>query len=163
MTAIVLCPGPSLAKVSPPFSALTIGVNRAVLAHSCDWWVYKDWQLWRDYSGECLGDPSICTLREVLERFGLEGQAIESLICPVDKWSLFTAPVALVLAATIGAKRIDVYGADWTDEPDYDGVIAAGCRRDEDRWKQEREIWTGVVDWLKGGGITVNRITDGIC
>lgn len=161
MTAVVLCPGPSLAESSPPYSSLTIGVNRAVLAHPCDWWIFQDWKRFRD--GEPKGRPIVCTTREAARRLGmLPHFAIDDLECPVDQWSLFTAPAALVLAYKMGGNQIEVYGADWSDEPDFDGVRVVGCIRDPERWKKEVPIWNAVVGWLHERGITVNRITDGI-
>ena len=63
-----------------------------------------------------------------------------------------------VLAHYLGAKRVDVYGADWTDEPDFDGVSVTGNRRDAERWRQERDIWHKLTAHLAERGTVVERI-----
>lgn len=80
--------------------------------------------------------------------------------CPVPSFGLYTATAALVLLARLGATRVSVYGADWTDAPDFDGV-AAGENRTETRWNRERAIWGEVVEWMRGRGCEVERICDG--
>lgn len=74
-------------------------------------------------------------------------------------WRSFSATAALIVAAHLGGKTIDVYGADWTDEPDFDGksINLNPHERNEARWKTERQIWVAVVNYLATEGVEVNR------
>lgn len=71
------------------------------------------------------------------------------------KWGLFSATAGLYLARQLGARTVNVYGADWTDEPDFDGVAMEGNRRNQERWGEERRIWHDLIEHL---GLTVHRI-----
>lgn len=75
-------------------------------------------------------------------------------------WRSFSATAALIVAAHLGAKVIDVYGADWTNQPDFDGksINLAPHERAPERWKEERQIWDAVGGYLTSQGISVNRI-----
>lgn len=176
MTAAVLCPGPSLARTfDPDFGGLTLAVNRAALAYSADVWCANDLPLIDAIAGGVKGSPSLwcnkdslASLQQRPHALAANGRAFAELECPVPAWHLFTASAALVVAAHLGATFIMVYGADWTDAPDFDGGTPPSCRRNADRWKQEQGIWSGVEEWLGSRGVSVFRVladgsVDGAC
>ena len=51
MRVALLCPGPSLGIYQNVMNgyATVIGVNQAVEAYSCDWWVFKDHNVFSDF------------------------------------------------------------------------------------------------------------------
>ena len=117
----------------------------------------------RRWADSVVGSPALLTRRQtwidVRKRLALTTiRLVEDIECPVRLWDVKTATAALGLLATTGVSRIDVYGADWTDQPDFDGHIEVGCDRSAERWKQERETWGEMVDWLGSRGTEVNRI-----
>jgi hypothetical protein len=175
MNAAILSPGPSLPLTYEPNGhSVVIGVNRAVLAFRCDWWCFTDWQsfLHSHHVADVakLGLFFSGTALDELLRRGMGGrmQEARTLVAFEDidpertrdrlKWGLFSATAALWLACYLGAEQISVYGADWTDEPDYDGVKVKGCNRDAARWDVEQGIWLATCGYLAGRGTTVKRI-----
>ncbi len=166
MKAAICCPGPSLNLLdAPPAADILIGVNRAVLRFACHWLAAKDYttlkQIYRE--GGPRGTPSLFTIpqtwKDSRDKFGPFPQFIttDQIAPPIPNWSVKTAPAALVLAAHLGATSIDVYGADWTNEPDFDGVLIDGTQRDEARWNDEAIYWAAVTAYLKDKGVTVWR------
>jgi hypothetical protein len=176
MKIALLCPGPSLSLTYEPSGhAHVIGINRAVLGFACDWWAFTDWQPFLHYhhfadlprlglffSGTALDEllrrgmaPRMQDARTLLPFEDIDPARTRDKL----RWGLFTAPAALMLARHLGATSIDVYGADWSDEPDWDGERMTGCVRDENRWSNELPIWRGVVEHLHP--ITVTRHTPG--
>jgi hypothetical protein len=160
MNVALLCPGPSLATLeeSPP-ADITIGVNRAACRFPVTWWAATDYPLIRGWGGAILGNPKLFTRRQtwldVRRRINPPTVMFtEALSCPVKGWDVKTATAALVLAGNLGATRIDVYGADWTDAPDFDGVEVVGTDRKPQRWDEERATWHAVIAHL---GIPVTR------
>lgn len=161
MQICILCPGPSLADLTtPPTADLTIGVNRAVLKFACDWWAALDYQTFtRDTP---LGNPRLFTRAEYRHKTARTGIDAEDLfgLLPREKvnWPLYTSTASLLLAAYLGAKQIDVYGADWTlNSGDFDGVTPGDSRRNEHRWAVEMVIWSRLTNWLDEHGTTVKR------
>lgn len=156
MNAVLLCPGPSLANLySVPKCDLSIAVNRACLRFDADWGAILDCTLLKEIA---IRPPKLLTRREHWPRYTQSpGLAVEDTGCPIARYDLFTAPAALALAGYLGATTIDVYGADWTDEADFDGVRASETRRDAERWAMEIPIWNRVADWLRGKGCEVTR------
>lgn len=197
----LLCPGPSLAKYrltpgpSPLTPDLTIGVNRAAVFAPCDWWVFLDWVIFRDYGAlvKQTGPnqwPKIMTLSESLYSLRRRGWANRLILHYVKTTAglkrfpactIYSAIWALALAGElirdgVGSNgvtecqprypdtpysvtsRIEVYGADWTDEPDWDGVITQGFKREKSRWDSERGAWEMECARLKEMGIEVKRI-----
>lgn len=65
--------------------------------------------------------------------------------------------LAVLLAFSLGATTIDVYGADWTGTRDYDGV-EAGENRTPDRWDAERHDWDILTAWLNERGVIARRV-----
>lgn len=166
MNAAIICPGPSVSKTfDDDFAGLRIAVNRAALWYASDVWAANDFPLICEISDDVKGNPRLwCnhdTVTSLLRRgncWGKGATAFSSLVYPVPAWHLYTAPAALVVAAFLGADRIEVFGADWTSEPDADGKTPPSCRRTEGRWRQERSIWEGIVACLKERGVRVERI-----
>jgi len=149
-----------------PAADVTIAVNRAALRFSCDWWAALDYPTFARCSAEVQGSPALFTAGAVLarlkrcgspwaERFGYTA---DRLTCSVRDWTAYTATAALVLAEDLGAVNVDVYGADWTDAPDYDGHRTDDYNRGENRWARERGIWDGVCEWMRGRGVSVERL-----
>lgn len=188
MNAALLCPGPSLLRTFTRETAgtreaaagysLVLGVNRAPIIAAavarCDWWVCQDWTLVEAIGREVRGRPKLCTARRTLERIA-EGKAtagdVEAGCTIEDLWAsagaawnrlgTYTAPWGLVLAEREGATQIDVYGADWTDAPDADGVWVEGCRRDAERWRQEGACWGEACRLLAERGVGVRLVLAG--
>jgi hypothetical protein len=148
--AALLCPGPSLAtfRRRPEFEFL-IGVNRAVLAHPCDWWVFGDAHVWDRYRPTPI--PRVCTRAVLADRFGTHGMRWENLVefCPAAwDWQAFSVTAALVLCSALGVKRLQVFGCDRTNAPDWDGVDSAPDTRHDHRWRREGRIWNRVAEHL---------------
>ena len=154
---------------------MRIGVNRAVEAVACDWWVLGDWQGLEDFTP--IGRPGLVVPRVIFERLeqhvhevklydiheykirGVEQVHYEDIAtdCPVplspQTWS-FAA--ALVFAETLGPKIIEVVGCDWSGDQDWDGKHFA--ERTEQRWERERNDVMRVIEWLDGKGIRVDGL-----
>lgn len=156
MTAVVLCPGPSLAKLPalPPCD-VSLAVNRAALRFAADWWAASDYPLIKWNIDNLMGNPNLLTRRQTyidmhdrLSRFP-QIRLVEDVpgTAGLNKTMLFAA----ALAADLGAKRIDLYGCDMAGETDYDGA-KAGEDRSEARWARERLELAELTDWLKGRG-----------
>lgn len=166
MRAALICPGPSVFQTfDPDHPGVKLAVNRAALWFAADHWAANDLPLIEQIGRSVLGQPQLwCnhdtadSLRRKENRWGKLASAFSSLHCPVPAWHLYTAPAALVVAAHLGATRIDVFGADWTDAPDADGEMPPSCRRDPSRWEQERAIWFEIVSRLQASDVRVNRV-----
>lgn len=174
MNVALLCPGPSLLDTYRPGDHdVTLGVNRAVLAVQCDWWVFVDWQTFLENEARLdlsrMGIFCSGTAAESLRRHGQAGRLAQArhlkLFEDLDRvtrewsrWSLYSATAGLMLAASLGAVAIDVYGADWTDQPDFDGHRAERDRRDDARWESERAVWSAVTEHLAEQGISTQRV-----
>lgn len=166
MTTAILCPGPSLLKTFSGHKGLTIGVNRAATVFSCDIWAALDFPLIVSQRQHVLGTSAVMTCRETrrsleCRKIQYSWHIVEDLFdyCPHSmRYCGFSATSALILAAKLGATQINVYGADWTDAPDFDGYSHPGMTRNETRWNNERKIWGDVSQWLADRGVTVKRI-----
>lgn len=166
MKAIVLCPGPSLAAYSAKQADLIIGVNRAVLAHRCDWWSATDRTLLKEidpgYRLNLFTDEQTLVPRP--ERFPMIlRKQMTSYYTSSATWPSFSSTSALVLAAHLGALTIDVFGDDKAGFADWDGHIYArpgeeGWRtRSAQRWQREWEIWNQTIALLARDGVNVRR------
>lgn len=185
-TAAILCPGPSLARVAPETVAAydaRIGVNRAVLHVACEWWATLDGNLFSAAAGftppvnqPCLvcSRGTYCSLRRVHTELQdwpwLDTRQID---CPGDplhqlRWRKFSFTTAIVLAAKLGARKIDCFGADMLGEADWDGHTDPRNKRDETRtdaagkvlqgrWPMERKIFAELAAVLAGQGVEVSR------
>lgn len=151
MRVALLCPGPSLATWPvETFAAydLRMAVNRAILYAPCEAWTALDWKTVCRHS-----DPRPCilftdkdcadTLRSKWARYG----EFDVRIRP--RRGVYSAINALHNCADLGARTIDVYGADWTTEPDFDGRDIPGTIRDANRWAGERAQWDEAIAQLQ--------------
>ena len=148
VSCALLCPGPSLAdwKRFDDYN-LIVAVNRAVLhVERVDAWVALDWK------SITRIDAKPCTLytcpssTETL-RPARWPRVREFDVRPTQHRGK-TAISALYVAKELGATRIDVFGADWTDQPDFDGVSLVGTERGADRWRDEARAWIAACEEL---------------
>ncbi len=141
-------------------------MNRAVIFRECDWWSFIDPATFRDWKP--IGNPALFFRRDTRDSIRAVNPGLidgrKQIVLddikhefPEGGWTLLSATIALVLAAHLGATSIDVFGADWTDEPDFDGLCPAGCNRDETRWSMELVLWGQLVDHFQTRGISVTR------
>jgi hypothetical protein len=168
MRAVLLCPGPSLARLTcVPDSELSIGVNRAATAFAVGVWACCDLPAIEQWHEQVIGSPTLVCGQEAWDnlrdrKITWRGEtcfsaSMASYCPPGMNWTMFSSTVALIHAAFRGATQIDVYGCDWAGTADFDGV-QAGKNRSPDRWKLEREIWQNVlVPWLAARGVTITR------
>lgn len=178
MNAAILCPGPSLAKWPDAMLSaypLRIAVNRGVHRVPCTHWVMADLNPFEKDPPAKL--PPVWTSENIISHFpkgsatayetlGNRHPFLVNTYSPdgVVDWRSFSSTAALIVAAHLGATRIDVYGADWTNEPDFDGksINQGPHERDAERWKNERQIWDAVGGYLTSIGVSVNRILYGV-
>lgn len=170
MKTALLCPGPSLSRyLGREGYDLVIGVNRAAEKHPVDIWVAHDVQRIRDSAPGVIGSPLLVVATEtwgvIDAENGWRGRMIEQTayleaVPHAFGWTSFSATSALVCAFWRGAKRIDLYGADWKGKLDWDGV-AAGLNRADSRWEWESSMMLNVLfPYLRERGCEVNRICD---
>lgn len=163
MKAHLLCPGPSLAlydRYDEP--VLRLGVNRAAAKIECEVWACQDERLFEAEQKHVLGRPLLLTAktnhkRSVWRHVRLIDCPMLRQFCPLPLWPNYSATSALVYAASLGARSIEVFGMDWQGTLDWDGQSAGGNRSDH-RWQHEREIFENLlVPWLAGRGVCVVR------
>lgn len=160
MKAVLLSLGPSLNLYDGDFDGVVIGVKRVATVFACDWWVCLDSPaLERD--GEIVrGNPKLLTRTDYRPKYSTrEGQTVEELA----KWhgadvGKYTATAALALTGWLGVETVEVYGADWTNEPDFDGNLEPDVNRSEDRWEKEIRIWNRVKARLAMMGTEVIEV-----
>lgn len=166
MRAVVLAPGPSLSLLDEmPADDVSIAIKRAAFYFpQCQWVAILDTPVLHAIDDQIPAGAKLLTRAEYrpkhTSRAGLDVEALEKW-CPVPKIAEFTATAALVLAGFLGAERVDVYGADWTQQPDFDGHVdpETMMARHPDRWKREGKIWGDIVLWLSHRGCEVVRHT----
>ncbi len=165
----ILCTGPSLREflTEPETHDVFIGVNRAVAAYPCDWWVFND--------SATLGliDPiglprtftsKACETRiEDREKYGRFDHTYFHDInttCRSDPgWDRFSMTCAMVLAEHLRASKITIYGCDWKGSDDWCGaMLGAKSGRSEYRWKNEMHKYGHVEGWLRSLGVKVVRM-----
>ena len=167
-TAQVLCSGPTLAEAISALSGsgldtLFLGVNRAVEAIECQYWVAIDWKTIDE--GRPLGSPRIITIETarqklagpVAKAYRTKGKRDDM---PPEKmgWLNYSALLAITAAYDLGCKRIEVYGADMAGVDDWDGKqVGRVCRTDQ-RWAKERKQFDSLCEWMQGRGVKVTRI-----
>lgn len=157
MLAAILNPGPSLANLATaPSADLLICVNRAACRFPTAWWVAMDFQLFTAH--QPIGDPQLVTRAAYRPKYttrpGIDAEALSG----PKSFDVFSSTTALVLAAHLGATKVNVYGYDATNAPDFDGVTPCESKRTDERWEHEARIWNDVRDWMVSRGIEVNRI-----
>jgi len=180
-SAAVLCPGPSLAAVTPEtlaaYDAL-LGVNRAVERAPCHWWAMLDTHTFT--FTRPVNRPVLVSSRGTYR--SLRAQRPELADWPwldcrwIDAagglhavlWRKTSMTTAIVLAAELGARRIDVYGCDWEGEADWDGRTDERYNRGEDRpgeggrtvegrWTMERKLFAELKAALADRGCELER------
>lgn len=162
MNATLLCPGPSLANYAGQGQGIVVGVNRAVVAHACDVWAACDRPLIS--SVKPLGHPVLFTIEATRASLAKRGHVTATITHDdlVDgivengrhPWTRYTATAALQYLAWSGATHIDVWGANWAGNLDWDGHRSPSDCRTTQRWDEERRIWDGVI---KANGLKVTR------
>lgn len=169
MKAAVLCPGPSVATTfkSRDGYELVAGVNRAVHRAPCDVWVALDplpftqipatWFTTEATAAQLRGEKRYLAGGSIVEAERQFDQVPHEL--GGASWCTFSSTAAMVAMFLRGAKSIDVYGHDMTNQPDFDGASLRTNDRREDRWRQESIVWAVVTRWLADRGCVVNRIT----
>lgn len=161
MNAIIACPSFALRLESVPRGDVLIGVNRAVRGLRCDWWAASDYPMVRDTRAFVMGQPTLFTRADTARHFPdyptVEWESIFGRWPPAEyRWTAYTMMAAIVLAAHLGADKIDIYGCAWQPGPDFDGTSTESDNRSEDRWVKERGYYCHLTSLLRG--ITVTRI-----
>jgi hypothetical protein len=135
-------------------------VNKAVLAHRCDYWSVGDAEtVWR-YLPLLDKTPPLWTHRDTYRRVcGHHGWVDARTYCRSERtrWTLFSATAAIWLAKELGATAVECYGCDMAGELNYDGTPEPTANRSEDRWALERVAWDETVGLLNAEGIAVTR------
>lgn len=169
-TISIFCPGPSLAgwlANTPGEPASRITVNRAAGVIEAAWWSALDATSVENCNA--IGNPKILTtvmmkrklLHKVPEAKDRPFENVDEIKPPGlggIKWIRYSMTVAIGFAASLGAKKIDVYGADWNGEQDYDGVKLVGCQRTEKRWTKEADLFKTIQTALTSVGVELKRI-----
>lgn len=162
MNIAILLSGPSLADLSDaPIADVTIGVKRAALRFSCDWIVVLDSPDLRSEWFAKVDAPLLLTRGEYRPKYttlpGVDCEKLEQTFphhphlggC---RWGTFSSSAALVLAKHLGAKNVDVYGADFGQGKtlaEYDGFESPEKRYTPDRWEFEFGVWNATIEALK--------------
>ncbi len=164
MKAVILCPGPSLVKLTNWATHrndfdVVIAVKRAALL-GCDWWVSGDWECFRGTNA--IPDIGYCTTEEIGTLLKA-GEVIPASANRYDRRSLcvpwerlafhggFSSVAALALAIYLGVEEVTVYGDDKTGDQDFDGVV--GANRGVYRWEEELACRTSALEKMTAAGI----------
>jgi hypothetical protein len=158
--AVVLATGPSLKLYDGDHHGPVIALKRAACAYAADYAAILDGPTLKRLDAHLIGSPRVLTRGDQAHRTTRPVLIVEDMAewCPLP-FAEYTATAALVLAGYVGAEEVDVYGADWTDEPDWDGVEIPEQNRGPQRWERERRLWGEVTDWLGARGIEVTRMS----
>lgn len=91
-------------------------------------------------------------------------QFIEHLrsACPTSiAWQRYTMTVAIVLAETLGADVITLYGCEWQGTRDWDGATNLRNEgRDAHRWRAEEDATRLIAQWMIDDGVSLRRVRD---
>lgn len=163
MRCAILNPGPSIAHTLPAEHMLLYdrvwAVNRAI-AFGAHFWAALDWQM----LDQIPHRPwlTIITLRQ--SKAKMEG-------CWSGRWELteavpeiggphnFSFLCALCHALTLKPTSIDIYGADWTNAPDWDNRHTSSGRNDG-RWDKERAQFHVIQVHAAQQGCPITRIKE---
>jgi len=162
----VLCSGPSLSEflAAPVRHDLIVGVNRAAVAHPCDYWAFNDAETFGYF--EPLGRPVCFTSNAAFERIEPRDRDVFRWLfyaqinttCRSDPgWTQFTVTVALVLCDYLKARRVTLYGCDQMGTGDFDGPAPTPVIRTPERWSNERHKFDHVAAWLESRGVELVR------
>lgn len=175
LRAAVLCPGPSMVQTFAGKTrryAIVIGVNRAVCAYACDYWVMLDdhtWDLAHENGRAPIGTPTVmcdASLWRKVQNRARPAAERHNLIVPADvkvpmrpvKWHTWSATAAVALAHHLGARSIDVFGMDWEGVQDFDGFTHQRNSRTDERWRREQACYLDLQNLLAESGSTVTRV-----
>lgn len=151
--ACLICPGPSVANwPDETFAAYSVrvGVNRGVMRYPCTAWAALDGKsiqrMMREDNNRLAPLP-LYTDQIALADYGATWR-IEFPVTVIPHTG-FSAIAGLHVCQLLGANEIDVYGADWTTAPDFDGKELVGTVRSLDRWKREARAWDAAIELMK--------------
>ena len=173
MTASILCPGPSLARLTEShlYVDLVVAVNRAATRWPCTVWACGDTPLFEQIQHQVIGSPTWMVSQSQLDvihdhiKAGIcqpwrgKIQTIQPMLQFLPhaiNWVSFTFTHALTYSAWVGCDEINVYGCDWEpNAPDFDG-IQGGKNRSFDRFRAEKGIFQAICELLPK--VKVSRI-----
>jgi hypothetical protein len=172
--AAILCPGLSLNNFPGREGFdIVLGVNRAVGAFACDYWVFIDhytYVLSLESKSPCIGRPAICLDKGVYTQVCIDRpDAKEFPNAPLlHEWNgeertksgLFSATRAMVIAYNLGARDLTVWGADWNAATpgDWDGYYNAPWQeRKAERLEDQKARWLMTAEFLSARGVSVRR------
>ena len=156
MRAALLSCGPSLIEYVPNGHDVVIGVNDAVDRFACDWCVGLDLHLYT-YISPVRDDMLYLTQSDARRVHGFRGMDIGQLrLEGVERhlWAGYSSTAALVLAKTLRATEVDVYGVDMVGAFDHRGVKAEW--RNPERWDRERAKWEVARAGVEALGVEVH-------
>jgi hypothetical protein len=181
MNLAILSPGPSLQRFvdNPVEHDGYIGVNRAVEAHRCHWWVGVDPHAF--YDAKPIGKPVIFTSDNTDAKEPIpEGyivvrdkEAFSGIkdLCTLGStpWRRWSGVYALMIGALVlKAKRLTLYGYDMTGHLFWDGTwvytrsfVPPPPTMEDVRWQHERKYFNSVREWLIRRGVEVERVGNG--
>ena len=157
---------------------IVIGVNTTVTRWKCDWWCFGDWGTFAQLAGHApdrgtvIGRPSIF-IPQVLEtqlkayapdavsqldgsdRFYHRSVHFPALPQNCRPWDSWSGTSALGLAWFLGATDIDAFGVDMGGNRDHRG--GQNITRTEQRWQDERMVWSAMVALLAMHKVRVRR------
>lgn len=164
----ILCSGPSFKRFleTPVKHDGFIGVNQAAEAWACDWWSWGDAAAFDRF--EPIGRPAIFTGRGSLQYVRRRERIAEhewryyedcATPCPSDlDWRGYSMTAAMVLAETLGARRIVLYGADWCGTGYFSGSGLNPEVNSAYRWGNEKHHYSRLKGWLASRGVVVERV-----
>ena len=165
--ATILCPGPSLAEAISTLQSLSsdapfFGINRAVEAVECDYWIAIDHKTFDEVTPK--GTPAIITTLETAKKIdrnvlrAYRSKPVPDHLPPVGTgWANFSTLLGITTAYDLGFNRIVLYGADMNGVNDWDGKQSSRVNRTETRWQKEHRQYSRLVTWMQSKGVEVTR------
>lgn len=86
-------------------------------------------------------------------------EVLGSRLPVATEWACYGITVGLAVALYLGARRVDVYGADQAGRADFDGFTDPRQKRDAERWAREKRIWGNVTAAVAAAGTEIRRAT----
>jgi hypothetical protein len=177
LTAAILCPGPSLPETWPKGEHprgydVVIAVNNAAEHAPCDWWSAQDHGPLKNFKARPL--VGICTSGANCDTLvgdrpwmpgGMSTEELDALTIAASNrlvhedaprrggWSTCNA---IILAARLGARCIDLYGDDKSGRVYFDGLENKATK--PGRWARETRDQTALVEALSAVGVVVRNI-----
>lgn len=172
----ILCSGASFGRFleSPKAHGVYVGVNRTASVYPCDYWVFNDKEAFEWYRPQ--GTPVIVTTfathkalaekrsgrKAFVDPFrGYDVLFIDAIADPPPSdfhWRSFSMTMAMVLAYSLKASRISIYGCDWFGNDDWDGTPSRRKGRTPYRWQNEENKYSKLSAWLNIRGISCERV-----